>query len=71
MSRATECFSMNSDMSMRTMASSLSITGIGGPYTVNVVAGDYTATALMAALKTGLDAASGSDGGVHRLDEQG
>ena len=44
------------------MAQSLTITAIGGPYTVNIAAGDYTISALLTALQTGLNAASGADG---------
>lgn len=40
----------------------LTITAIGGPYTITLAAGEYTAATLLSALKTALDAATGADG---------
>ena len=41
---------------------SLTITAIGGPYTVTVAAGNYFPTDLLSTLQTQLDAATGGDG---------
>lgn len=40
----------------------LTITAIGGPYTVTIAAGSYFPTDLLTTFKTQLDAASGADG---------
>ena len=41
---------------------SLTITAIGGPYTVTVAAGNYFPTDLLSTFQTQLDAATGGDG---------
>ncbi len=41
---------------------SLTITAIGGPYTVTVAAGNYFPTDLLSSFQTQLDAATGADG---------
>lgn len=57
----------------QTMA--LTITAIGGPYTITIAAGSYYPTALAAEIQTQLDAASGSDGAftvsISKTDETG
>lgn len=40
----------------------LTITAVGGPFTVTVAAGNYYASSLVTAFETALDAASGADG---------
>lgn len=57
-------------------SASLSITGIGGPYSISLTAGaTYYPSTLATALETALDAASGSDGDfivtVNRTDDTG